>query len=173
MKLRVNAAVEAAVPVLERIAVLDRDVARIEENRAEAIAQINATADALLVDPLAERAALVTVVEPWWARNKGEVLTGKRKSALLGGCDIGTKVAARRLALPGDVADDGLAKLQAAGAWAKPYIRVTYAVDKAAVRGGLDHKTHGDRLRVMGFDLASGADVFFVGRAKQDGTIAG
>lgn len=169
-KLRVNAPVELATPLLERFAQLGLEIELAEASRAEAIVAANAAADQILLPMVQERDQLLAALEPWWKRMGAALLTGKRKTVELAGCIIGTKAATASLSFgPGDE-KAALASLQAAK-WAKPYVRTTPSIDKAAVKKALPGK-HGEQLKALGFSLPDVGDVFVLERATQAGTVS-
>lgn len=170
MKLRVNAPVEQATPLLERFAQLGLEIELAEASRSEAIVAANAAADQILLPMIQERDELVAVLDPWWKRMGAALLTGKRKTVELAGCIIGTKAGSSSLSFaPGDD-KAAVASLQAVK-WAKPYIRTIVSVDKAAVKKALPGK-HGEQLKALGFSLPDAGDVFVLERATQAGTVA-
>lgn len=170
MKLRVNAPVETATPLLERFAQLGIEAGLVEASRSEGIAAANAAADLVLVPIVKERDELRAVLEPWWKRMGATLLKGKRKTVELAGCIIGSKKAGTKLAYAHGGDEAALKALQE-HKWAKPYIRVTTAVDKTAVRAGLEGK-HAEALKLLGFSIDGGVDAFVLDRAKQEGTVA-
>lgn len=165
---------EQATELLERVSRLDGDAAAIGRTRDAAIAETNAVADALLVPVLEERAAIAGVLEAWWGKDGRSLLSGKRKTLELGGCMIGTKAAS--LALTFGNSDDFEAAVERLRAerLAKPYVRVTYAVDKKAVKDAITAKgKHVEQLKQLGFGTCGGADVFVLNAVAQAGTVAG
>lgn len=162
--------VEQATVLLERVAMIDREAADVETSRNAAIANTNAVADTMLAPLIEERAAIAGVVETWWMTNGKTLLTGKRKTIELGGCKLGTKATPIALTFTADDWDAAVTKLRAER-WAKPYVRVTYAVEKKAVKDALDGK-HADQLRGLGFATRGGGDVFVLAPVEQAGTMA-
>lgn len=162
--------VEQATALLDRVARLDGDAATITMHRDQAIANANAAADVVLFPVREERAAIAGVLEAWWHGGGRSLLTGKRKTVELGGCMIGTKSAPVALTFTADDFEAAVTALRGKR-WAKPFVRVTYAVDKKATKEALDGK-HGEQLRALGFGTRGGADVFVVDAVTQAGTIA-
>lgn len=162
--------VEQATELLDQIARLDGQRTSINAERDVAIAATNASADALLVPVVEQRAAIAGVLEAWWQASGKALLKGKRKTIELGGCMIGTKAAA--VALTFSNSDDfGVAvERLREQRWAKPYIRTIYAVDKKATTTALSGK-HGDQLRALGFGKRGGADGFVLAAVAQAGTV--
>lgn len=156
-----------AIELLERYASLEGQAALAEDARNKAIADSNAVADAVIAPIAAEMAVMRPVIEAWW-RDGGSVLAGDCKSMELGGCMIGTKMGARSLELPAGGDKAGLAALQEVR-WGKPFIRVTYAIDKVALRKALSGGRRAE-LATMGFREQQ-AEIFFVERHRQGGTI--
>ena len=161
--------VDQATALLDQVARLDAEVVTINSNRDAAIAATNAVADALLTPVLERRDAIAALLETWWAEAGKSLLKGKRKSIELGGCIIGTKAAPTALTFTADDFDAAVTALRAER-WAKPYVRVSYAVDKKAAKEALDGK-HGEQLRQLGFGTRGGADVFVLEAVKQAGTV--
>lgn len=170
IRLRVTAPVEQATPLLERYAQLGHQVALAEAARAQGLAAANAAADGIVGPLLDEQAAIREQLEPWWARN-ADALRGKRKSIELGGCMIGTKAARARLEYGSGDDKAALAALQE-HRWAKPYIRVSYSVDKVATAKALGEGRHAAGLAELGFHMVGGGEAFVLERVAQDGTLA-
>jgi hypothetical protein len=152
-----------ATRLLERIARLDARIVARHGVRVAKIAQINASADRLLVPALAQRERLVERLKPWWNSDEAKAARKTAKSIVLGGCKIGTRESAASLTYEGAAEDFGLAQLQAEK-WAKPLITVSYSVDKTKTREALSSK-RGDALKAMGFGERQ-ATVFFVSSVK-------
>ncbi len=169
LKLRVNAPVEQATPLLERFAHLGHQLALAEASRTGGLATVNGVADAIVLPIVEEQAKIRALLDPWWQRMGSTLLTGKRKSIELGGCVIGSK--AGRTSLKFAHGDDkaATAALQAQR-WAKPYVRVTYAPDKTAIGTALTGK-HADQLKALGFSKPDALEVFVLDRVEQNGTI--
>ncbi len=161
--------VEQATELLDRVARLDGEASSINGARNAAIAATNATADALLTPVVEERVVIAGVLETWWGADGRTLLKGKRKSIELGGCMIGTKAAPVALTFTADDFDAAVTALRAER-WAKPYVRVTYSVDKKAAKDAIDGK-HGEQLRKLGFGTRGGADVFVLAAVTQQGTM--
>lgn len=168
--LRVNAPVEQATQVLERYARLDGERAAIDARRDTLIVMANQMADAKVLPIASEMAVLAEQLQRWWERNGAGLTKGKRKSAELGGCMIGSRTAKARLAFAGGDDKAALAALQP-HKWAKPYVRVSFAVDKTATATALTGKAHGAKLAELGFSLAAPVETFFVDRVAQDGVV--
>lgn len=169
-KLRADASIEKGTAVLERYSVLAGELAAIEENRASALASTNAVADGIAAPIVAEMQLIEQQLKPWWTRIADKVTGGKRKTAELGGCIIGTKAGSTSLAFA--LGDDqvAVASLRAAK-WSLPFIRTTHSLDKVALKKALTGK-HGDRLKALGFSSPAAPDAFILERVAQAGTIA-
>lgn len=163
--------VEQATDLIEQVARLDAEAATVAASRDAAIAATNATADALLVPILEQRSVIAGVVQAWWEASGHVLLKGKRKTMQLGGCDIGTKKAPVALTFTNDDFEAAVTALRAAR-WAKPYIRVTFAVAKKDTTAALSGK-HGEQLRALGFGTRGGSDMFVLAASAQHGTVEG
>lgn len=161
--------VAKATELLDLFATRTGALEKIEADRNAEIAKINAAADALAAPIVAELEKIHAAIATWWKTAAAEITKGKRKSAELGGCMLGTRTGRTTLAIAGDV-EAVLTKLQAAR-WAKPYVRTTHAIDKTAALKALDG-THGDKLQALGFSKQEGETVFFLERVAQAGTVA-
>ena len=153
---------EQATALLDSYATLERRLAQIEADRADAIAKINAPADALALPLVDERKAIVEALRPWWAAAAPELTKGKRKSIELGGCKIGTRTAAERVEFA--LGDDKLALKAVEDQPFKGKVTQTKRVlDKAAVAVLLKGKSAaGAALTALGFRLGGGEETFFV-----------
>lgn len=165
---RTPRSVIAAGALLEKFAAIDSVVAANEAARRDEISRVNARFDAQVFDILPQRAALVAALEAWW-REGGQALTdGKRKSLVLGGCEIGSRKAPDTLALQGSEAE-AVAALSKAR-WAKELVRVKVTIDRAAVLKSIDG-AHAGELAAMGFGRIVGVDAVFIKRVEQGGTL--
>ncbi|WP_156679359.1 host-nuclease inhibitor Gam family protein [Sphingomonas profundi] len=169
MKLRITAPVEQATALLERFAALGHQIALAEAGREEAIARSNAVADGIVVPLLHEQGELREQLAAWWGRSGAALLTGKRKTLELGGCMIGSKAGRTRLEFAGGDDAAALAKLRE-HRWAKPYVRVSYSVDKVETKKGLEGK-HAQQLYALGFSVPPAEEVFLLERVVQDGVV--
>lgn len=161
--------VEQATALLDRVARIDGETATIEQNREAAIAATNAISDTLALPLIEERAKIVALLEPWWAKAGAGLLTGKRKSLVLGGCTIGTKAGRGKLGIPDAGEDAAIAALKALR-WAKPLLRVTTSLDRAEIAKAITGK-RAAALAELGFRNIPGAETFFVDRVAQPGTV--
>lgn len=160
---------QAAGELLERYALLQGQAEEAEAARNKAIADTNAVADAIVTPIVAEMDLIRPVIEAWW-RDTGHALgPAHSKSMVFGGCLIGLKLGNKALAMPAEGEKAALAALQEVR-WGKPFIRVTYAIDKVAVRKGLAGSRKA-ALADIGFREVQ-AETFFVERVVQGGTIA-
>ncbi|MGI4730923.1 MAG: host-nuclease inhibitor Gam family protein [Janthinobacterium lividum] len=173
IKPRAPRTVEQATELLEKIARLYGDIAVINAHRDQAIANTNATADALLLPVTAEIDAIGGVIKSWWEASGKDLLPKRRKTMALGGCQIGSKAAPVALTFGNsddfEVAVERLREQR----WAKPYVRVTYAVAKKDTAAMLaDPKgRHREQLRALGFGTRGGADAFVLQPVVQAGTV--
>ncbi|RSV15184.1 hypothetical protein CA235_09620 [Sphingomonas sp. ABOLF] len=158
-----------ATELLDRFATLSSQLETVEAHRNAELAKINAAADALAAPIVKELDEIRGAIAPWWATAEAELTKGKRKSAELGGCMLGTRTSRTTLAIAGNP-EAVLAKLQAAR-WAKPYVRTTHAIDKTAALKALDGP-HRSKLTELGFSKQEGTPVFFLERVAQAGTVA-
>lgn len=165
---RVPRTLEAATRLLERFAFLDGAVAEIEEGRTARIAAVNSECDAAASTFVTERDEIVEKLSAWWPAGRASLLTGKRKSAELGGCEVGSRSGRAKLGVPEDV--EGLIATMKGAPWSKKLLRVEWSLDKAAIVKELDGKRAGD-LKTLGLSLVPGAETFFVKRTEQGGTI--
>lgn len=165
--------VEQATELLERVSRLDGEASTIAANRDAAIAATNAIADSLLVPVLEERAAIAGVLEAWWSKDGSTLLSGKRKTLELGGCMIGTKAASIALTFGNSDDFDAAVDRLRSERWGKPFVRVSYAVDKKAVKDVVTtaKSARGEQLKQLGFGTRGGADVFVLTTVTQAGTV--
>ena len=154
-----------ATELCERFAKRQGEIDAIQAQRDKDIAAINADADRALTSLIEERDLIATKLEPWWAKSGHELLEGKKKSVELGGCIVGTVTARPTLQVAGE-AKDVVALMQGLR-WAKPFLRTSYSIDRAAALKGLDGM-HSAALVELGMSAAGGEDVFYVKRAEQD-----
>lgn len=161
--------VDAARKLLERFAELEDSLVAIEATRNAAIVAANATADEDGASAIAEREEIRTKLEPWW-KTAGATLTGgKRKSAELGGCIVGTVAGRDSLAIEGD--EDAVITALGKRAWAKPLLRVKTTLDRAAILKSLDG-VYRKQLAALGLTCKTGETTFFVKRTEQGRTQA-
>lgn len=159
--------VEAATQLCERFAVLDGQIAAIEEQRQADIAAANANADRAANDLIQQRDAIAAKLAPWWGSAEAQLTAGKRKSIELGGCIVGTRESRPSLQLSGEE-KDVVAALSALR-WAKPFLRLKLTLDRAHTLKSLDGKYAGV-LAELGVTRCEGEPEFFVKRAEQGGT---
>lgn len=171
-KLRADASIEKGTAVLERYSVLAGELAAIEENRASALASTNAVADGIAAPIVTEMRLLEEQLKPWWLRIADKVTGGKRKSAELGGCTIGSKDKAASLAIAGDEA--AIVEQLKGQRWAKDYLRTTVSIDKVAVLKAISApNAHAQKLAAAGFSKTAPEPTFILKRVAQAGTISG
>lgn len=162
--------VAAATELCERFAVLDGQIAAIEERRQADIAAVNADADRAATDLIAQRDAIAEKLAPWWAGAAAQLTGGKRKSIELGGCLVGTADARATLAVAG--MEDAIALKLAKLRWGQAFVTVKVSLAKAPLLKATDGKRAGE-LAELGLTRKPGATAFFVKRAEQGGTRSG
>jgi phage host-nuclease inhibitor protein Gam len=155
--------------LLERFGELDGRIAQLEELRSCALGEINANMDRDIAPLLAERAALLGKLQPWWAEARAQLGMGSRKSIELGGCLVGSRAGRDSLAVCGDemAIVAALLKLD----WAQALLTIKVSLDKRAVMKALSG-AHGKLLGKLGLGIAAGEEQFFVERVVQHGTLA-
>lgn len=158
---------EGAIALLERLSSLQAQAALAEAARNQAIADTNAVADTIIAPIAEEIATIEPAIEAWWRKQGAKLLPAGRQSMELGGCMIGTRLGNKTYAFAGDD-KKAVAELNAVR-WGKPFIRVTYAPDKVAIRKALSGP-RADALGKMGFSEAQ-SETFFVVQAQQAGTV--
>lgn len=159
---------EQAVAMLERYSTLSAELAGVEANRNAAIAATNAVADTLAAPMLAELEQLRTKLASWWGKKGAELTQGKRKSIVLGGCELGCRMPRATLTIAGD--EDAAIQALSAVRWGKPFLRTKVSIDKVATLKGLDG-AQGPRLVELGFGRETGKSEFFVKAVEQAGTL--
>lgn len=163
--------IEAATELLEIYAVNAGLLATIEANRAEALASTNSVADGLAAPLLRHQAEILAQLEPWWSKHGSKLTQGKRKSVELGGCIVGSKSSAASLSHSYEDDKQAGAALNSMK-WAKPFVRISYAPEKAAIKSAIDRDDRlGRCLKSVGFHLKPGVATFFVERVKQEGVV--
>ena len=170
-KLRADAPIDKGTVVLERYSLLAGQLATIEEDRVATLASANAVADGIAAPIVTEMRLLEEQLKPWWIRIADKVTGGKRKSAELGGCMIGTKDRAASLAIVGD--ETAIVEQLKGQRWAKDYLRTTVSIDKAAVLKAITApNAHAQKLTDVGFSKTSPEATFILKRVGQGGTIS-
>lgn len=167
-KHRVPRSDAAATAMLERFAELQDAIGAAEGERNAAIAAANARIDPIVAPLVQERDDIAAKLEPWWLAGGVKLLDGKRKSLVLGGCEIGTALSRPSLVIAGEEADviDMLTTFR----WAKPFLRTKVSIDKTGVLKAID----GPRKAVfaeLGLSRREPEDLFYVKRAEQEGTV--
>jgi len=128
---------EQAIAVLEGFARDTAQIALINAARADAIAQIDAKADAELVPLLAGLKDAAKQLKPWWEANFDELTGGKRKSIELASCTIGYRMPPPSLKFANGKDAEGVTVLQANG-FGERLVRITYSLDKPEILKVLD-----------------------------------
>lgn len=168
MRLRVNAPVDQAQAMAERYAELDGVLATSQAMRRSAVAVAHAAADAIDRPIVEEMDALRDQLDTWYRRNADLLTGGKRRSAELGGCMLGLRAGRAKLAFAGGDDKAAVAALQQ-HRWAKPLVRVTYAIDRSAALKALNGK-QADQLAALGFTAEAEGDTFTLARVDQPAT---
>lgn len=157
--------------------------AQIETLQAQAGEEITAIKTRLgeALAPLeAELKAILLAAKPWWQANSEQLTDGKKKSALLAGCQIGIRLSPPALAFP-KPAEHAVNLIEGQG-W-KAMLRVTTELDKVAILkalafvppeaasgaeidGIVEALDLRDGLRRFGFDIAQ-KEEFFIARAAE------
>lgn len=152
----------------EQWALLDGEIAAIEEARDAAIAAANAQVDKDLSPLVQRREAIEKKLEPWWKANAQLLTKGKRKSAELGGAVLGTRTGKGRITVAGaaDVVVEALRKNRTLG---RLFVRPKFELDKAKITEGLKGK-HCEALKALGLGYEAGAETFYIERTGQAGT---
>ena len=161
--------IDQATALLDRVAHIDGESAAIEANREAALSATNAVADTLALPLFEERARIVALLEPWWAKAAAALTGGKRKSVALGGCMIGTKAGRAKLT-HGFANDDAAVAALEAHRWAKPLLRIKTTLDRVATITALSG-THKAKLAELGFKKDPAVEAFFVERVAQPGVV--
>jgi hypothetical protein len=154
--------VAAATELLEEFADLTSRVAIVEEDRSERIAKANVWADTAAQPMLVRLEEIRSALEPWW-KNGGSAVAGEKKSAELGGCQIGLRTSRPKLA-HGFESDDKATEALLATRYARQTTRVKYSLDRTSTlkllqlggKAGLD-------VASLGFSIEQG-ERFFVER---------
>lgn len=124
---------DGATALLGRYASLSAFRDRIEASRQSKLARINAAADAAIAPIVTELNNITTAMEPWWALSRQEILVGKKKSAEIGGCQIGNKASPAKVAFDfvnDDAAIDAIGEIRGA---AKLLLKVKPSLDRPAI----------------------------------------
>jgi len=169
MNHRAPRSVEAGQKLLQRYALVAGSLAVTEAVRTDAIAAANQAADAEALPLVEELKQLEQLLAPWWAEHKFKLLSKGRKSAELGGCEIGSRMGGTRLALAG-IETDVIEQLREAR-WARPYLNIKYSLNRQTTLAGLAGQ-HGKQLRELGFSTSAGTETFFVKPVFQSATVS-
>jgi phage host-nuclease inhibitor protein Gam len=88
-----------AIAQLERFAVITAQLQGLRAHQDEAIAQIRAACDQSCTPMELQLKSIAAELKIWWAVAKDQVTKGQRKSAYLGGCEIGERLGTPSLKL--------------------------------------------------------------------------
>ncbi len=164
MKISTPRTIEAATALLARYADTAATIAAREAERQAAIAATNAAADAIVAPMAAELEQARTALQSWWLKAGAQLLGPKRKSLELGGCKVGTRLAAQRVEFTAGDDKAALAATIASPHKGKATV-LKRVLDKGAIATLLRGKSAAaEALRALGFKIAGGEDVFFVSR---------
>ncbi len=160
----------AATRLLEDYAELDGQIAAIEANRQQCIAEVNARCDTAANDLIDRRARVAEKIAIWWGKEGDALLPDGRKTMELGGCIIGARLGKPSLAVA--CSDDIMVERLDGKAWAEGLLRVKVTLDKRAILKALEgpHRVH---LGEAGFSINAPAAEFVLERAQQAGTRGG
>ncbi len=164
---------EAAIAKLARFAELETGLDEIKLAADAAKAQIDAHRDQLAAPVVAELKTLLHELKPFWEARREEITGGRRKSVVLGGCEIGTRTGNPTLTYPKAREQELIEELDLLGfrEWA---LREVLELDKPALIKALRHE--GDNpldqadsaaLEGLGFAVKQ-AETFFIARATSE-----
>lgn len=168
--MRVPKSLPAATALVERFALIDAELSRIEAVRTAAIVAANQVADEAGASLLVEREDLVTALGKWWPGAAPNLTKGKRKSIELAGCVIGSKSGRAKLAL--DCEEEPVIAAMAKLRWAKSLLQIKLSLRRTAILAALSGPRAGE-LGKLGFRIDDGTEMFYIERAAQDGTLPG
>lgn len=183
MAKRVRIMAEQAVPQtmedamlrLRRFAELEAALAEIKLEADRAKAAIDAERDLAATPVIAAQKVLVAELKPFWLARAQEITGGKRKSVVMGGCEIGTRTGNPTLTYAKAREEELISELDALGfgGWA---LRMKLELDKPALikalqmEPGLSESVLQDDKAVledMGFAVRQ-TETFFVQRAESE-----
>ncbi|PZO88608.1 MAG: hypothetical protein DI623_12350 [Sphingomonas sanxanigenens] len=152
--------VEEAAGLLGRYAALTADIAAIDAERAIKRAEIDQDADERIARREEELKAIFARLKPWWAVAGDQVTGGKKRSAELGGCDIGIRTTPPRLVLQAKE-PEMIRRLQGLR-WSrvKEFLRTKVSLDKQAIIKEIGTGKDG-HLGMLGFTTRQ-TDEFFI-----------
>lgn len=164
---------EAAIDRLARFARLEGEMELVSLAAADAKARIDAARDIAAAPIVAEMKLIMAELKPFWEARRQEITGGKRKSVVLGGCEIGTRLGNPSLAYPKDQEEELLEELGYLGfRWA---IREKPEFDKPAIIKALNPDPNIDfeiadaaALTGLGFAVRQ-TETFFIARAATVG----
>jgi phage host-nuclease inhibitor protein Gam len=164
---------EEAIARAARFATLDAELEGLKLEADQAKAEIDEQRDLLASPLVAEMKAIVAELKPFWEARATEITGGKRKSTILGGCEIGTRTGNPTLGYPKEHEAELIEELDLLGfrSWA---LREALELDKPAIIKALRPEA-GDRpgesdaivLRGLGFTVRQ-TESFFVARATSE-----
>lgn len=174
---QVPASQDEATVKLERFALLTGQLVAAEESREAAIASTHLVADAISLPIKQELEQLRADLEPWWATAGAGLTKGKRKTVLLGGCKIGEKAGADKLAHshPDDAA--AVEALMGVPWMRKACVKASYGLDRVALKAHLQSqetaaaRAKADALGALGFRVDAGSSSFVLERPATPGIV--
>ena len=171
--LDVPQSIPAGIVMLARYAELGAGLDGIVRGADRSKAEIDAHRDELASPLMAEMKAIQKALKPFWEARKGEITGGKRKSVVLGGCEIGTRQGNPTLAFPKDKEDELLDQLRdiLGFEWAvreKPELDKVNIIAALRMEGG-DPEDEADAtaLAGLGFEVKQ-TETFFIDRVTSE-----
>jgi phage host-nuclease inhibitor protein Gam len=113
-----------------RWATVQAQIETLQAQTGEEITAIKTRLGEALAPLEAELKAILLAAKPWWEANSEQLTDGKKKSALLAGCQIGIRLSPPALAFP-KPAEHAVNLIEGQG-W-KALLRVTVEMDKPAI----------------------------------------
>lgn len=164
---------EDAISRLARFAELEANLEQLSIATAAEKAEIDAARDSLAAPIIAELKAITSQMKPFWEARRQEITGGKRKSVILGGCEIGTRLGNPTLGYPKGQEEELVEELDALGfrEWA---LREVLELDKTAIVKALRPETDNPLdladakvLEGLGFAVRQ-TETFFITRAASE-----
>jgi phage host-nuclease inhibitor protein Gam len=168
--------IPAGVAMLARYAELGAGLDEITRSADRSKAAIDAHRDELASPVIAEMKAIQKAMKPFWEARKGEITGGKRKSVVLGGCEIGTRLGNPTLDYPKGTDEELICQLidPLGFDWA---VREKLELDKLAILGALRlgedelgnelDKADAKALAGLGFAVKQ-TETFFIDRVTSE-----
>lgn len=168
---------EEAIDRLARFSRLEGELEELKLAADAGKAEIDAERDSRATPIVAELKQIVSEMKPFWEARRQEITGGKRKSVVLGGCEIGTRTGNPTLTFVKGREDDLLQELETLGFdWA---IRQKPEFDKPAIIKALSPNPESPfevadaaALTGLGFGVRQ-TETFFIARATSEPAEAG